>query len=83
VDLELASDVSTLDVDSGSGSVTLRLPASLGATVEVDAGSGGVDSELPMTVTHRSRSELTGQLGDGRGRIKVDSGSGRVSFRKS
>ena len=83
VDLGLAADVSALEIDSGSGSVTLRVPSSLGATVEVDAGSGGVESDVPMTITRRSRSELTGQIGDGRGRIKIDAGSGRVSFRKS
>lgn len=83
VDLGLAADVDRLDIDSGSGSVTIRVPASLGATVDVDAGSGGVDTEVPMTITHKSRSELTGQIGDGKGRIRVDAGSGRVVFRKS
>lgn len=82
VDLALTGDVRSIDVDSGSGSVTLRVPPTLGATVEVDAGSGGVESELPMTVTRRSHSELTGQIGDGKGRIKIDAGSGTVSFRK-
>jgi hypothetical protein len=83
VDLGLAADVSSLVVDSGSGSVTLRVPSSLGATVDVDAGSGGVESDVPMTVTKRSRSELTGQIGDGKGRIKIDAGSGRVRFVKA
>jgi hypothetical protein len=82
VDLGLAAHVDRLDVDSGSGAVTIRVPPSLGATVEVDAGSGGVDTEVPMTITRRSRSELAGQIGDGRGRIRVDAGSGRVVFRK-
>ena len=83
VDLALTGDVRTLDVESGSGSVTLRVPATLGATVEVDAGSGGVESDLPMTVTRRSRSELTGQIGDGKGRIRIEAGSGTVSLRKT
>ena len=83
VDLALTADVRALDIDSGSGSVTLRVPPSLGALVEVETGSGGVESEIPMTITRRSRSELTGQLGDGRGRIRIEAGSGRVRFLKS
>lgn len=83
VDLALVGDVRTLDVDSGSGSVTLRVPPSLGAIVEVETGSGGLESDVPMTVTRRSRSELMGRIGDGNGRIKIESGSGRVTFRKS
>lgn len=83
VDLGLAADVRSLVVDSGSGSVTLRVPTSLGATVDIDAGSGGVTSEIPMSITHKDGSELSGTIGDGNGRIKIDSGSGSVRIKKS
>ncbi|MFL5578196.1 MAG: DUF4097 family beta strand repeat-containing protein [Gemmatimonadaceae bacterium] len=83
VELGLSGDVSALDVDSGSGTVTIGIPPSLGAMVEVDAGAGGVASQVPMTITRRTRSELSGRIGDGKGRIRVDAGSGRVLFRKS
>lgn len=83
VDLGLAGNVRSLVVDSGSGDVTIRVPASLGATLDVDAGSGGVSSEIPLTITHKDGSELSGTIGDGNGRIKIDSGSGRVRLRKA
>lgn len=83
VDLALTSDVRSVEVDAGSGSVTLRVPPTLGATVEVDGGSGGIESDIPMTVTRRSHSDLTGQIGDGKGRIRIETGSGTVRFKKA
>jgi DUF4097 and DUF4098 domain-containing protein YvlB len=83
VELELLTDVERLLVDSGSGSVNIRVPESLGAMVSVETGSGGIEFDVPLTITRRSRSSLSGQLGDGRGRIVVDTGSGSVSFQRS
>ena len=82
VELGLAGAVRSLHVDSGSGSVTLTLPPTLGATLDVDTGSGGIEVELPITVTRRSRSRLVGTIGDGSGRIRIESGSGEVRLRK-
>lgn len=78
VDLDLAADVDDVRIDSGSGSVTLRVPPALGAEVDVDMGSGGFDTQLPIRVSRSERRHLTGTVGDGRGRIVIDSGSGKV-----
>jgi DUF4097 and DUF4098 domain-containing protein YvlB len=83
VELELASDVESLRVDAGSGSVTIGVPESLGAQVDIETGSGGIDVDVPMTITRKGRDVLTGTLGDGRGRISIESGSGGVRIRKS
>lgn len=78
VDVGLLEDVDDLRVDSGSGSVTLRLPASLGAQLDVETGSGGIETEMPITVTRRERRHLVGSIGDGKGRIVIDAGSGGI-----
>ena len=83
VDLGLVDGAENVRIDSGSGTVTLRLPATFGATLDIDSGSGGIDSELPISVTHRERDRLTGRIGDGRGRIAIETGSGGVRLRKS
>ncbi len=83
VDLGLLVGAEDVRIDAGSGTVTLRLPAAFGATLDIDSGSGGIDSELPISVTHRERDRLTGRLGDGRGRIAIETGSGGVRLRKS
>jgi DUF4097 and DUF4098 domain-containing protein YvlB len=75
---ELTSDIDRLLVDTGSGSVTLRLPADLSAELDVETGSGGIEVEFPVLTTHRARDELHGRIGDGAGRIVIDTGSGGV-----
>ncbi len=78
VDVHLISNVERLEVDTGSGGVTLRLPAEVDAEFEADSGSGGVDIDFPIQVRSQRRNYLSGVLGAGRGRIVVDTGSGRI-----
>lgn len=82
VDAELSGQIDDLEVDTGSGGVTLRLPESLDATLALETGSGGIDVEFPISVTRRARDELRGQIGSGRGRIVVDTGSGSIRLRR-
>lgn len=79
---EFLTDIDDLRIDSGSGSVTLYLPPTVGATLNIDAGSGGVSSEFPVTVSRTEPNHLAGTLGDGKGHIEVDSGSGSVRLKK-
>ena len=78
VDLALAGDIEHFKLDSGSGDVTLRLAPTLGASLIVDTGSGGVETAIPIAVRKRDESVLVGTIGDGRGRMEIESGSGRV-----
>jgi hypothetical protein len=78
VELELLEDVDELVIDTGSGSVTLRVPSNLGAEIEVDTGSGGIDMDIPVEVRQVKRNFLRGVLGDGRGTVRIDTGSGGV-----
>ncbi|MFN8572961.1 MAG: DUF4097 family beta strand repeat-containing protein [Gemmatimonadaceae bacterium] len=82
VGLDLKDDVQTLRIDSGSGSVTINVPESLGAEVEAETGSGGIDFDFPVQVLKRDDDYVRAKLGDGRGRITIDSGSGSVRMRK-
>ena len=83
VGLDLKADVSSLRIDSGSGSVTLGIPESLGAELEASTGSGGVDFDFPVQILRKSDDFVRVRLGDGRGHISIDSGSGSVRLRKS
>jgi lia operon protein LiaG len=81
-ELELLSSVERLKVDAGSGGVTVRLPASLGAEVDIETGSGGIDTDFAVQVTRVEQRHLVGRIGDGRGRIRIESGSGHVQLLK-
>jgi hypothetical protein len=83
VEIELLSDVDDLRVDTGSGGITLAVPSSLGAEVSIESGSGGIDLEVPLTVRSNRRGRLQGSLGDGRGRIQIETGSGGVRLRRA
>lgn len=78
VEVELLSDVESLDVDTGSGGVTVYVPDDLGAELEVDTGSGGIDVDFPVRLHTMRRDHVEGVVGDGRGRIRIDTGSGTV-----
>lgn len=83
VQLTLRESPNDIHIESGSGGVTLGLPASLSAQVEIDAGSGGVDSDFPLRADRFERHHLRGTIGDGRGRIRIETGSGSVKLRKN
>ena len=76
--LAMTSDVDRLKIDTGSGSVRLQLTPGTGAHVHVDTGNGGVTCELPIATETKDDDSLIGTLGDGRGSIHIETGSGSV-----
>jgi hypothetical protein len=83
VELDLRADVETVHIESGSGGVTLGIPESLGASIRIDTGSGGIDTDIPIQVRKAERNYLSGTIGDGKGEITIETGSGGVRLRKS
>jgi hypothetical protein len=83
VDLELLSSVERIEVDTGSGDVTLAIPSGFGGAVEIETGSGGITTDLPIEMREFGDDYVRGRIGDGNGRIVVDTGSGSIALRKS
>jgi lia operon protein LiaG len=83
IDLDLVSTVEELLIDTGSGGVTIRMPAAQGAEVDIETSSGGIESDFAVQTTRFGRNHLRGRIGDGRGRIRIESGSGRVRLIKA
>jgi hypothetical protein len=82
VDVVLLRDVDNLEVDTGSGSVTIRAPEDLGGMVNLDTGSGGIDMDFAVQVRSVRRDHVQGTLGDGRGTIHIETGSGGIRLLK-
>ncbi|MEO6461953.1 MAG: DUF4097 family beta strand repeat-containing protein [Candidatus Eisenbacteria bacterium] len=80
--LRLGANVETLDIDTGSGAVTVEAPAALDATVHMETGSGNLEVEFPMSSIRRESDSLDGTIGNGRGRITLETGSGRIRLAK-
>jgi lia operon protein LiaG len=81
VTAELVGAVDTVRVRTGSGGVTLHLFEGLDATVGIRTGSGRIETDFPILVRTQARRELSGVIGEGRGTIQVNTGSGSVRLR--
>ena len=84
VRLGLAADVDRLIVETGSGGVAVTVPEDFGAVMELDSGSGSVSVDVPRTeVAEAKRRYFRGTVGDGEGRVVIETGSGGISVRPS
>jgi arylamine N-acetyltransferase len=71
----------TIDVQTFSGSIDLRVPESTRAAVSFRSFSGRLDCEMPLTIRTGNRRALQGELGGGGSaelRFKTFSGSVRI-----
>jgi len=83
VRLDLLSDVGSLNVDTGSGDVTIRIPADFGAQVDIETGSGGIELRgVTLRTTRLESDHLIGEIGDGRGEVRISTGSGGVTLQR-
>ena len=83
VDVRLTAPCDDIDIDTGSGGVTLAVPEGLSAQVELETGSGGIDLGFPVQVRRLESDHVIGQIGDGKGRLRIDTGSGSIRIIKS
>lgn len=87
--LETGSGDITADIDAGapeiaartgSGEVRLAFSPGLNARIEIAVGSGDMDVAIPTSETKQKKHEFTGIAGSGKGRVRVETGSGDVSL---
>lgn len=82
-DVELLSSPEDVSIESGSGGVTLRMPAATSASVDIETGSGGIDTDFEVKLSRIEKHALRGTIGTGKGHIKIESGSGNVRLMRS
>jgi lia operon protein LiaG len=83
VGADLRGPLRELAVETGSGDVSVRAPASLAAQVEIETASGGIETDFQLQVTRHSRDHMVGQIGNGTGRVAIETGSGDVRLLKN
>jgi lia operon protein LiaG len=84
VTLQVLSGGRAIDIETGSGQVSLSVPDGYGADVVLDTGSGEIDlGGIPVTVQRIRSDHLEGRIGDGRGRLHVETGSGDVRLKRA
>jgi DUF4097 and DUF4098 domain-containing protein YvlB len=76
-------DGTDIDVNTFSGDVRLRLPASARGNIDFNSFSGRFESDLPVTLNSSSRRNFRGALnGGGNGDFRLKTFSGDVSIRR-
>ncbi len=79
VRIGLLTKVREMEIDTGSGGVTVTVPSDFGAALEIETGSGSIDVDVgPISDLKTERGYFRGRVGDGSGRVVIDTGSGGV-----
>ena len=82
VTASLQDQIRELQIETGSGDIAIKAPPTLGAEVEIETSNGEIETDFPLQVTRQGRDHLTGRIGDGKGRIGIETGSGAIKFLK-
>ena len=83
VTADLGGEVWNIDVKTGSGDITLKVPPTIGAEMDIETSSGDIETDFEVAVTRHARDHMTGRIGDGRGKIDIETGSGGIKLVKS
>lgn len=82
VTADLSGEVWNVNVETGSGDVTLKVPPTLAAEVDIETSSGDIETDFEVAVTRHARDHMTGRIGDGGGKIAIETGSGGIRLVK-
>ena len=80
---DLAGEIWNVNVETGSGDITLRVPPTLAAEVDIETSSGEIETDFEVAVTRHSRDHMTGRIGEGGGKIDIETGSGGIKLVKN
>ena len=80
VRLQLKRGIGALDIQAGSGSVRLEAPRDLSATFHIECPRRQLHLDFPADVERADDDVTVGRIGGGRGRIRIEAGSGRVEL---
>ena len=71
-----------ISIVTHNGSIELTAPANYSAQVEAITNNGSINTDLPITVTGKvSRNRLTGTIGNGDGRLYLETHNGSIRLR--
>jgi lia operon protein LiaG len=82
VTADLNGEIWNVNVETGSGDVTLKVPPTLAAEVDIETSSGDIETDFEVAVTRHARDHMTGRIGEGGGKIDIETGSGGIKLVK-
>ncbi len=79
---ETAESLCDISIVTHNGSIELEAPQNYSAQVEASTHNGSINTDLPITVTGKvSKSRLTGTIGDGQGKLYLETHNGSIKLR--
>lgn len=78
-----ATDVEVRELKADVGSGGLRMYRMKTPIVNVETGSGGFQTDFEITTQRVGRNHVQGRIGDGKGRVDIEAGSGTVRLLKN
>jgi len=82
VTADVSGEIWNVKVETGSGDVTLKVPPTLAAEVDIETSSGDIETDFEVAVTRHARDHMTGRIGEGGGKIDIETGSGGIKLVK-
>ncbi len=82
VTADLSGEIWSVSVETGSGDVMLKVPPTLAAEVDIETSSGDIETDFEVAVTRHARDHMTGRIGEGGGKIAIETGSGGIKLVK-
>lgn len=77
-----AEPVCDISIVTHNGSIELTTPDNYSAQVEASTHNGSINTDLPITVTGKvSKNRLKGTIGDGRGKLHLETHNGSIRLR--
>jgi hypothetical protein len=69
-------------IETGDGSVTVRVPSDLAADLELHTGDGHLSVDVPITADQRDRKTIRGKLNGGGPAFAIRTGDGSVTVKR-
>jgi lia operon protein LiaG len=83
ISTDVRGPVRDLALETGSGDISVRAPATLAGEVEIETASGEIETDFQVQVTRHARDHMVGTIGNGVGRVAIETGSGDIRLLKS
>ncbi|MBP2630950.1 MAG: hypothetical protein H6Q70_1578 [Firmicutes bacterium] len=83
ISVEVPAIRENMEIRSQIGSVTVSLSSNIVAQLEASTSIGSIAyTDLPLTVSESAKTRLTGRLGEGSNRIKIENSVGSITLKK-
>lgn len=81
--IDVLTDLTSIDVESQNGSITLNLPESIDAKIRAKSNNGSISNSFGLDVdkSRSNRKTLSGEIGSGKASVSLSSNNGSIRIK--